>query len=237
MHSRFMTTDELGNVYVVRDDNSLVRFDENGDSSAFFRSIQNGEIASVDATNPMNIVVYYPAYSRVVILDRQLAQKIDLDLRRLNIANTSVVAASADGNLWVYDQFNARLRKIDQQLNEVVQSNDVRIETNAVPTPSFMIERDWKVFLCDTVRGIFTFDRYANYVNTLAVYGVKHLQVFGSQLIYRNADSLVSWDRSKVHWNVLQIPRKGRIINAALIRNTLYVLYEDALILYRFKQH
>jgi len=237
MNARMMTVDELGNVYVVRNNNALVRFNENGDSSAFFRSVQNGEIGSVDASNPLRIVVYYPAYSRVTLLDRQLAQKNDLDLRRLNIANTSVVASSADGNLWIYDQFNARLRKVDEQLNEVVTSNDLRQETQLVPVPSFMIERDWKVFLCDTAKGIFIFDRYGNYVNTLSIYGVKHLQVFGTQLVYRHEDSLLSWDMGKVAADMLAIPGvAGRIINAAIVRNTMYVLYDDRLVLYRLKE-
>ena len=30
---RFMTVDELGNVYVVRNDNTLMRYNENGDST------------------------------------------------------------------------------------------------------------------------------------------------------------------------------------------------------------
>jgi len=233
MYARLMTADELGNVYVVRDNNSLVRFSENGDSSAFFRSVQNGDIGSVDATNPMHVVVYYPAYSRVTILDRQLAPKNELDLRRLNIANTSVVAASADGNLWVYDQFNARLKKIDQQLQQLVESNDVRIESGTVPVPSFILERDWKVFLCDTLKGIYTFDRYGNYINTLSIYGVTQLQVFGSQLIYRRSDSLMNWDMNRVVSKALKIPDEGRVISAVMVRNNVYVLYHDKLAFYR----
>jgi len=232
-----MTADETGNVYVVKSNNSLVRYNENGDSSAFYRSVQNGEIGAVDVTNPMRIVVYYPGYSKVVLLDRQLSQKNELDLRKLNIFTASVVASSADGNLWVYDQFNARLKKINEQLETVVQSNDIRIEANKVPSPSFMIERDWKVFLCDTAKGIFTFDRYGNYLNTLSIYGVKYLQVFGSQLLYSHEDTLFSWDLDRVSKNNLIIPQKENIIiNAAIVRNTMYVLYADRLVLYRFAE-
>ncbi len=57
MKARLMTVDELGNVYVVRDNNALVRFNEKGDSSAFYRSVQNGDIGAVDASNPLRVVV------------------------------------------------------------------------------------------------------------------------------------------------------------------------------------
>lgn len=233
MHARLMTVDELGNIYVVKDDNSLVRYSDAGDSSAFYRSVQNGDISFVDASNPLKIVVYYALYNKVVLLDKMLAQMNEMDLRKLNIFSSSVVASSADGNLWVYDPFNAKLKKIDEQFNEKSQSNDIRQEAQVVPSPTFMVERDWKVFLCDTANGIFIFDRYANYVNTIDIFNVKYLQVYGSQLLYRHQDSLYSWDMNRITSNVLLIPHKeDHIINAALVRSTLYVLYDEKLVLY-----
>jgi hypothetical protein len=234
MKARFMTVDETGNVYVVRENNALVRFTPTGDSSAFFRSVQNGEIGSVDANNPMRIVVYYPGYSKVVLLDRQLARKNELDLRRLNLFNSTVVASSADGHLWVYDQFNARLKKINEQLEVISQSNDIRVEASKVPSPSFMVERDWKVFLCDTAKGIFTFDRYGNYVNTVSLLGVNSLQVFGSQLVYSRGDTLYSWDLNRIRARSFALPKRGKILQVALVRNTLYMLFDDRLELIRF---
>jgi hypothetical protein len=234
MTARLMTVDELGNVYVVRENNALVRFNEYGDSSAFYRSVQNGNIGAVDASNPLRVVVYYPAYSRTVLLDRMLAEKNDLNLRRTNVFTTPVIASSADGNLWIYDQFNVRLKKIDEQLAEIAQSNDIRQEAQIVPAPSFMVERNWKVFLCDTANGIFTFDRYGNYINTLSIYGVKYLQVFGPQLLFRHQDTMFSWNMNKASYHSLIIPYgQDRIINAAIVRSTLYVLYADRLTLYR----
>lgn len=237
INARMMAIDDLGNIYVIKNDNSLLRLTEGGDSSFFFRSIQNGEIGSIDAINPLKILLYYPAYSKVVILDRNLALKNELDLRKLNIPASAEVALSADGNLWVYDRFNARLRKIDEQLNEVKSSNDLRQELDVVPAPSFMVERNWRLFLSDTARGIFTFDRYGNYVNTLSILGVKKLQVFGDRLVYRHDDSLFSWDLGKIISNVLIIPgREDKILDVAILRDKLYVLYADKLVLYKMEE-
>jgi hypothetical protein len=235
--ARMMTIDDLGNIYVIKNDNSLLRLTEGGDSSFFYRSVQNGEIGSIDATNPLKILLYYPAYSKVVILDMNLALKNELDLRKLNIPASAEVALSADGNLWIYDQFNARLHKIDEQLNEVKSSNDLRQELGVVPTPSFMVERNWRLFLSDTARGIFTFDRYGSYINTLSILGVKDLQVFGDQLVYRRGDSLFSWNLSKVISNVLIIPgRENSILDVAILRDKLFVLYADKLVLYKIEE-
>ncbi len=235
--ARMMTVDELGNIYLVKTDNSLVRYTEQGDSTTVYQGVQNGEIGSVDVSNPLRIVVYYPAYGRIVLLDRMLAKKNELDLKKINILNASVVAAGADGNLWVYDPFNAKLRKIDEQLHEIGQSNDLRQDAGMVPTPSFMVERERRLFICDTAQGILTFDRYGSYINTLSIYGVKYLQVYGPQLIYLHGDTLSSYNMDAITWNDIPLPDGDQpIINAALNRSTLYILYADRLVLYRMAE-
>ena len=229
-----MNVDDLGNVYVVRSNNSLVKFTETGDSSTFYRSVLNGDIGSVDVTNPLRVVVYYPSYAKVILLDRMLAPKNELDLKKINIVPNASVALSADGNLWVYDKFNARLLKIDENLQPVGQSNDLRQQLAEVPEPSYMVERERKLYLCDTANGIYTFDQYGTYINTLTLFGVEQLQVYGTQLVYRHAGTLHSYDLRKTSANQLLLPpRSARVLSAAINRHVLYVLYENELVLYK----
>lgn len=231
-----MTVDELGNVYIVKADNNLVRFDENGNRTGTFNGVQNGDIRTVDASDPLRILLYYPAYSKLVFLDQMLTQKNELDLRRQNIFNAAV-ASSSDGFLWVYDPFNVKLKKLDEQLSSVLESNEIRQEARAVPDPSFLTERNQKVYLCDTAKGIFTFDRYGNYVSTLPISGVKYLQVFGNQLVYRIGDTLFSYDFQRILTKSLLLPKNGTpILQAALSRNFLYVLYSDRLVYYQLRE-
>lgn len=235
--ARLMTVDELGNVYVVRKNNSLVRYTADGDSSNFYRSITNGDIGSIDATNPLRVIVYYPMYSKVVILDRMLAYKNELNLTTINILRPAAVAASADGTLWVYDRFNAKLKRIKEDLTEVAQSNDLRQQLDEVPIPSYMTERERRLYICDTARGIYLFDQYGNYINTLAITGVTWLQVYGQQLVYRLGDILHSYDMQSIASHKIALPHtETTILQAAIVRNTLYVLYEDGLELYNIKE-
>jgi len=237
-NARYMTADELGNIYIIRNDNTLIRYNENGDSTGFYKAVLNGDIGFVDATNPLRILVYYPQYLKVLVLDRMLTVKNELNLRKMNFANGSVVASSADGTVWVYDKFNARLKKINDQLNELITSNDLRQELQKVPLPVFMTERDWKVYLTDTSQGIFVFDRYGNFLTNYPIAQLNYLQVAGSKLIYRHENELHIWDVDKVKENTLLLPvTDHRIISASLIRNNLYVLYEDRFSIYKLSEN
>lgn len=231
-HPRSIATDELGNVYLVRQDNALIRYNADGDSTGNFRSIQNGDLKWVDATNPLRILLYYPNFSKVVLLDKMLSVKNELDLRKLSIFNAPAVGMSADGRIWVYDFVNARLKKIDDQLNITNTSNDMRQELSQVPQPTALLERDTRVFLCDTANGIYTFDRFASYLNMLEIKGVKQLQAFGSQLVYREADSLRAYDLKTLSLKTIPLPAQAGFIDARIERGRLYLLFADRLELY-----
>lgn len=231
--ARSITTDELGNVYLVREDNALIRYNPDGDSTGNFRSIQNGDLLWVDATNPMRILLYYPAFSKIILLDRMLTVKNELDLKKLNIFNAPAVGMSADGRIWIYDYVNARLKKIDDQLNVTNIGNDMRQESNTVPRPTALVEREARVYLCDSVNGIYTFDRFASYLNTLEITGVKQLQAFGSQLIYRNHDTLKAYDVKTLALKTIPLPAEADFIEARIERNRMYFLFKDRLEFYK----
>ena len=235
MNARLIAADELGNVYAVRGDNTLTRYNEAGDSTGFYRSILNGRIETIDVTNPLNVILYYPAFSKAVILDRMMNSKTELDLRQINIYSGTAVAYSADGNIWIYDPFNAVLRKIDEQLRDVSRSNDLRQQLPFVPYASYMTERGRRLYVCDTAHGILVFDQFATYINTIPILGLRRISVVGQQLIWRRADTLVSYNLQDFEQRELLLPASGTlpVRDAALGRNLLYVLYSDRLVLYR----
>lgn len=232
--ANILQVDELGNAYVVRNDNAFIKYNENGDSVANYISIANGDITNVDVTNPLRVMLYYARFAKLTILDRMLAPKNELNLRKLNQLNINVIAISAEGNLWVYDQFSATLNKLDMELNYMIRGNDLRQQLSELPTPVYLIERDRRVYMADTAQGILVFDQYGSYVNTLSIPGVKNLQVVGSQLIYQKESTLIAYDFKRIEETKIPIPQieNTSIVQAAFCRNVLYVLYNDRLVLY-----
>lgn len=232
VNARLVTMDELGNTYIVRNDNVLIRYDNKGDSTGFYRGVLNGDITAIDATNPLRVLLYYAAYSKAMLLDRMLSEKSEIDLRKQNILSATAVATSSDGRLWVYDPFNARLIKLDESGEIVRNSNDLRQQIGFVPVPVFMLERDRKVYVTDLSKGILIFDQFANYISTLPLLPVEKLQAFDQQLVYRTGNVLHSYDLKTFGEKEFRLPGSEAILDAALGQNTLSVLYEHHLVIY-----
>src|SRR5580698_4707089 len=67
------TVDNLGNIYLLSKDNQLKRLDAKGDSAAVYNAVSKyGNVYSIDATNPLKILLFYKDFSTVVIVDRFL---------------------------------------------------------------------------------------------------------------------------------------------------------------------
>lgn len=233
MLARRITTDELGNIYAIHTDNTLARYNSRGDSTGFYRSTLNGALGFVDATNPLRLLLYYPGFNKVQLLDRQLAFKSEVDLRTLRIFSPTAVATASDGALWVYDPINAKLLKLDETGKQIAEGIDLRQQLSFVPRAAHLMERDRRLYLADTAHGILVFDQFATYISTLPFPGVAAFQAFDQQLVYGRGDTLRSYDMQTFRDKLLPLPRReDGIVDVSLSQQGLAVLYLSRLVLY-----
>ncbi|RQO31428.1 hypothetical protein DBR32_05560 [Taibaiella sp. KBW10] len=228
-----MTTDELGNIYITFSDNSLVKYNSNGDSLGNFRSIQNGPLQIVDASNPLKLLLFYPDYSKVVFLDRMMSFKNELDLKKLKLYQTTAIGMARDGNIWVFDANTIRLLKIDDNLSLLQQSDDLRSALGDVLQATQIIDKDRKIYVLDSLKGLYVFDQFASILNNINLFHVKHIQVFNNTLIYNTADSLVSYDFNSLQEKKIPLPQTTGFICARIEKERLFYLYKDKLEIYR----
>src|SRR5690606_31003589 len=121
----------------------------------------------MDVTDPMRILVYYPNFLQVVMLDRMMAPLNHVDLKMLGIRQPTAVAVSRDGSFWVYDYLQVKLIKLDRQYKNVAQSNDLRILLNEVPKFEMMFEKDNELWAYDKDKGLFIFNRFGDFLSKI----------------------------------------------------------------------
>jgi hypothetical protein len=76
------TTDNL----VLSPTNQIKKLNNKGDSIAVYNDVRRyGKIFSIDATNPLKVLVYYRDFATILVLDRLLNVRNTIDLRQQNI--------------------------------------------------------------------------------------------------------------------------------------------------------
>lgn len=172
------STDNLGNIYLLTATNQLKKVNEKGDSMAVYNDVRRyGKINSVDAANPLKVLVYYKDFSTVVVLDRLLNVRAAIDLRKQNIFQVTAITSSYDNNIWLYDELDSKLKKIDDNGNLLLESTDFRQIFDSVPSPSVMYDRDGLLYLYDARKGLMVFDYYGGKKNNYQLLHLSDLQV------------------------------------------------------------
>lgn len=109
----FFTTDPLQQIYVVNRGNEVFERKYSQDGQVLFQYNNNrlGPLGWIDASNPFNILLYYPDYQIAKILDRTLNPSGEFQLYQLGLIAPAALALSNDNHLWVFDEKQTRSSK------------------------------------------------------------------------------------------------------------------------------
>jgi hypothetical protein len=179
-----ITSDNLGNVYLIKDE-SIFKYDSLGVLQKTFNNKTFGAITSADATNALRIVLFYKDFNRVVTLDNTLSQNGEaLTLETIGFPLASLVAASHDNGLWIYDMRNFELIRLNRNMQEEHRSGNLSQILGIELQPNFMIEKDNRVFVNNPGTGILVFDVFGTYSKTIPVLNLKSFQVRDDAVVY-----------------------------------------------------
>jgi hypothetical protein len=156
--------DNLDNLYIVSSTGQIKKLNAAGDSVGVYNQVRNyGKLYTIDVSNPLRLLLFYKDFSTVVILDRFLANQAALDLKRFSVLNPSAIGNSYDNNIWVYDDYDNKLKKIDPQGNKIWETADFRNVFDQPISPQKIVNDNGLVYLADTTKGIFVFDNYGSF--------------------------------------------------------------------------
>ncbi len=180
----FFTTDPLGNIFIVNKENQVKKINDKGDSIAVFNNVKRyGKINYVDAGNPLKILVYFKDFATVVVLDRLLNVRNTIDLRKQNIFQVQALTSAYDGNIWLFDEQESKLKKINDFGNVILESTDYRLVFDEVPQPQVMFDIDGQLYLYDNRKGLLVLDYYGARKNNFQLLGLQNLQVIDKNTI------------------------------------------------------
>jgi hypothetical protein len=187
-----IAVDNLDNVYILSSTDQLKKFGANGDSLSVYNNVKKyGKLYSVDVTNPLKVLLLYKDFSTVVILDRLLAVRTAIDLRKRNILQISAIGLSYDNNIWLFDSYNNKLLKIDDEGNTLLETPDFRSLFNTSFLPNQIIDQNGSVDLYDSTKGLYIFDYYGTFKKKLPILNWKDLRV-NNNLVYGIANNAIN---------------------------------------------
>jgi hypothetical protein len=228
-----LTTDNLGNAYVIME-NQLLQFDTLGKPKAVYAERNAGQLHSIDVTNPLKPLLFFPDFAQLQILDSKLALQSSVYLRNFNIIQPVAVGQSNQGGYWVFDLQDYQLKKIDLNLQLKFESGNVAQTLGYSPFPNFLLESENNVYLNNPKTGILVFDQYATYIKTIAIDSLKSFQIIGNELLFIKDNKLMKHNLKTLEENEVLLPAHDSLISSRIEQSQLYLLTTSSLNFYSY---
>lgn len=231
------TVDNLGNLYLLNKTGQLKKISPAGDSLAVFNNVrQYGKIYLIDVTNPLKVLLYFRDFGTIVVLDRFLSTRTTIDLRKLQLFQVKAIGQSYDNNIWVFDELEAKLKRISEEGRVLDQSSDFRLILDSVPSPQFIVDQNRLVFLYDSLKGVYQFDYFGAFKNRIQLKGWTDFTVIGNNLFGRDAGMLYRYEPGTLNLQHYPIPATMRDAQKIKITpSNLYLLRNNRLAIYSYR--
>jgi hypothetical protein len=229
-----VSVDNFGNFYATGD-NEVLKFDKEGHYLERFEEVKNGKIGSLDVSNPFKILIYYPDFLNVVILDKFMTFLVSYSFFDLGYQNVSAVGSSADGYFWFYDNLDYTLKKIDVTGNVQLRSQPVNQLIDKIINPTFILEKNGQVFVNDPAVGILVFDNFGAYYKTIPILGLQKFHILQEQIVYYQEGKLRTYNPVTFDAKMISLPDSVGVLQAVIEKQHIAILKADKIDFYRFE--
>ena len=230
------TVDNLDNIYLLSSTNQVKKLNANGDSVGVFNEVKKfGKASLIDVSNPLKVLLYYKDFATIVVLDRFLAIRNIIDLRQHDILQVKAIGQSYDNKIWVYDEVENKLKKIDDDGTLLQETVDFRQLFDPAPLPQRIYDEDQFVYLYDSSLAVYVFDYYGALKNKVLINHWQNFKVTGKFIYGSSANILYRYNIKTYREEQWILPEEIRNAKAFNFTSTrLYALRRDNIDIFNF---
>jgi hypothetical protein len=195
-----------------------------------------GKATLIDVSNPLKVLLYYKNFGTVVVLDRFLNLKNVIDLRRQNIFQVKAIGQSYDNKLWVYDELENKLKKMDEDGKIIFETPDFRLLFDEAVSPQSITDADKNVYLYDSSKAVYVFDYYGSLKNKILISHWENFKVSGKYIFGSKTDTLYRYEINSFQYDEWRMPVQIFHSKAfSFTSSRLYALKQNEISIWQFR--
>jgi hypothetical protein len=189
------TSDFSGNLYVSDEHGTILKFDMNGILKLSYSGSYISPIYSLDVSHTSKIFGFYRDNQAYFILDRFLNPVSESLLNNSIVGYATETAYSADNNIWIFDQSDLSLKKIDLLNDVLITVISMPFDFNNNGWDIQQIEEyQNRLYLYNSSKDIYVFDNLGNYIKELNIQPDCKFWFAGSSMIYKQGNGIFKID-------------------------------------------
>jgi len=160
--------DGFGNLYVAKKNSEFVKINSEGKTLRVNSRKDLGSPTSINAENPLRILIFYREQGWLILADNQLAFQYEIDLKQIGFTDPTLTANSFDGGIWVFDRGNGTLNKVSINSTGVQLSGTIdlrQILFTELNPQKLLTDGNYLILSNDNI--LYVFDRYGTYIRKI----------------------------------------------------------------------
>lgn len=179
----YFAIDHLNNLYTVDKNNTITIYDINGKTLHSANFNVSGKLNSIDVSDPMKLHFFYPDASIVIITDNQLNILRNFDFQN-KLLHFTTGCRTDNGKIVIFDSGEQKLKAFNTNLELEFESRSFYTFANQSVDPNQIQYYDGKIFVNDPLNGIYIFDRFGTYLQTIDVKLIANFYLRENNIIY-----------------------------------------------------
>ncbi len=219
--------DGFENLYVAKKNSEFLKINSEGKTLRVNSRKDLGAPTSINAENPLRILIFYREQGWLIVADNQLAFQFEIDLKQIGFTDPTLTANSFDGGIWVFDRGNGTLNKIMLSATGIQTAGtiDLRQILFTELNPQRLIT-DGNYLLLSNNSTLYVFDRYGTYIRKIELDDEPiSLNIEGTQVNASTHKSVYSCDiRYLSEPSKFEAMKQTAMRKSAVTRSKLYEL-------------
>lgn len=228
------TSDFSGNLYISNERGIISKYDINGTVQISYSGPLKSPIHSIDASHTSKIFGFYRDQQSYLILDRFLNPLHEASLSSSVSGFVTETAYSADNNLWLFDQSDLSIKKVNLFSNVVVTSSAI---------PLVIADEEWdllqikeyqnRIYLYNSSKDIYLFDNLGNYIRKLGISSDCQICFDGSQLVFIQDTKILALNiYNNEITEIGAIDSTNNILKIISANNFIYLIFRNKISVY-----
>jgi len=180
--------DHLGQVYTTKG-NELKKYSSDGKMISNYSDALLGEITSVDASNPLRLLLFYEESNLLLYLDQNLAPIADpVNLYTYSENETLLCCDASSGGFWIYNPEDNQAFQISRQ-GEMRNKSLLLLAYFKNKLPSKMFEYQDDLYFLVPYQGIWILNKFGQFKQQIPLPGITNFCFDNQTLIFQKDSS------------------------------------------------
>lgn len=169
LNAKSVESDLQNNIYVTTSKNELLKLNDTGLILRRYSNNYLGQGQLISISNPLQIVLFYPGFQTIIILDNTLNEIKRISLEQLNIPYVTTLGYSPERELWYFDEQIKRFKKVNINGRHILEAN---LNESYIPTriQKIQVRKNELKIWCDSTF-LLTLDMNGNFKSQISQQG------------------------------------------------------------------